>query len=202
MECAILPLLNANVFTNQVRVVPQEKRIPVCYACGVEGHIATWCPSRRQGGLGRGVYQVQGGSNFPNNHAINNNQASTDGGPLPMAQVPTIPPNVNLLDFMYDTDDDCDVVPIKRTRATHKGKEVEGESSNPQIKKKAKESMEYKMENPSKRHRSRRKINMEDMPMGKGVEPFDLKQELITNGPRITWPQLLQLSPKIRKEWG
>ena len=43
---------------------------------------------------------------------------------------------------------------------------------------------------------------MEDMPMGKGVEPFDLKQELITNGPRITWPQLLQLSPKIRKEWG
>ena len=118
---------------------------------------------------------------------------------MPVAQVQTIPPNVNLLDFMYNTDDDCDVVPIKRTRATHKGKEVEGESSNPQIKKKTKES---KMENPSKRRRSRRKINMEDMPMGKGVEPFDLKQELITNGPRITWPQLLQLSPKILKEWG
>ena len=125
-----------------------------------------------------------------------------DGGPLPMAQVPIIPPNINLLDFMYDIDDDCDVLPIKRTRATHKGKEVEGESSNPQIKKKAKEFMESQMENPSKRCRSRRKINMEDMPMGKGVEPFDLKQEFITNGPRITWPQLLQLSPKIRKEWG
>ena len=71
---------------------------------------------------------------------------------------------------------------------------MEGESSNPQIKKKTKES---KMENPS-----RRKINMEDMPMGKGVELFNVKQELITNGPRITWPQLLQLSPKVRKEWG
>ena len=50
---------------------------------------------------------------------------------------------------------------------------------------------------------------MEDMPMGKGVEPFDLKQELIINGPRITWPQLHHPgllidsgSPKIRKEWG
>ena len=43
---------------------------------------------------------------------------------------------------------------------------------------------------------------MEDMPMGKGVEPFNLKQELITNRPRITGPQLLQLSPKIQKEWG
>ena len=113
-----------------------------------------------------------------------------------MAQVPTIPPNVNLLDFMYDTDDDCDVVPIKRTRGTHKGKEVEGDSSNPQIKKK----VVSKMENPSKIHLSRRQINMEDMPMEKEVELFNVQQELITNGPRITWPQLLQLSPKIRKE--
>ena len=76
---------------------------------------------------------------------------------------------------------------------------MEGESRDPQIKKKANES---KMENPSKGHCSRRKINMEDMPMGKGVELFNVKQELITNGPRITWPQLVQLSPKIKKERG
>ena len=85
------------------------------YSCGVEGHIATRCPSRRQGGLGRGIYQVHGGSNSLNNHANNNNQVSNDGGPLLMAQVLTIPPNVNLLDFMYDTNDDCGVVQIKRT---------------------------------------------------------------------------------------
>ena len=54
---------------------------------------------------------------------------------------------------------------------------------------------------PRKKH-SRRKIKIDDMPMGKGVEPFDLKQELISSGPRITWPQLLQLSPSLRKEWG
>ena len=51
---------------------------------------------------------------------------------------------------MYDTDNDYDVVPIKRTWGTHKGKEEKGESINPQTKKKAKES---KMENLSKRHR-------------------------------------------------
>ena len=102
-----------------------------------------------------------------------------------MAKVPKIPPIVNLLDFMYDTNNDCGVVPIKRTRETHKDKEVKGETSNPQIKKK---------------QRSRRNINMVDMPMGKGVEPFDLKPKFITNGPWITWPQILQLSPKIQKE--
>ena len=82
--------------------------------------------------------------NSLNNHANNNNQVCSDGGQLPIAQVPTIPPNVNLLDFMYDIDNDSDVVPIKKNQM-HKGKEVEGESSNPQIKKKAKEC---KMENP------------------------------------------------------
>ena len=81
-----------------------------------EGHIARWCPSTQQGGLGQCIYnQVQGDSNSLNNHANNNNQVSCDGGPLQIVQVPTIPANVNLLDFMYNIDDDCDVVPIKRT---------------------------------------------------------------------------------------
>ena len=38
--------------------------------------------------------------------------------------------------------------------------------------------------------------------MGEGVEAFNLKHVLISSGPRITWPQLLQLSPTLRKEWG
>ena len=75
--------MQASFNTNQGREVPQEKRVPVFYSCGVEGHIATRCPSRR--GFGRGIYQVQGGLNSPNNHANNNNQVSSDGGPLPKA---------------------------------------------------------------------------------------------------------------------
>ena len=54
--------------------------------------------------------------------------------------IPTIPPHVNLLDFMYDIDDECDVVPIKRTRESQKNNAVEGETSNSQQKKKVKET--------------------------------------------------------------
>ena len=43
---------------------------------------------------------------------------------------------------------------------------------------------------------------MVDIPIGAGVEAFNLKPELISSGPRITWPQLLQLSSTLRKEWG
>ena len=53
-----------------------------------------------------------------------------------MTPIPTIPSNVNLLDFVYDTNNDYDVVPIKRTQETHKSKDVEGYSRNPQMMKK------------------------------------------------------------------
>ena len=51
------------------------------------------------------------------------------------------------------------------------------------LKKKAKNTS---LEDRSRKKHLRRKIKIDDMPMGKGVEPFDLKQKLIFNGPRIT----------------
>ena len=198
---AQLRQMQASFNTKQVQEVPCERRAVVCYSCGVEGHIATRCPSRQQGGLGRGLYQLQGNLNVTNN-TENENQVARDGGRLPMAQVKTIPPKVNLLNFMYDTEDECDIAPVKRTRASYKGKEVEGESCNSQVKKKMKDSKESKVEGQPKKHRARKKIKMEDLLIGRGVDPFNLKQELISSGPRITWLQLLQLSPTIRKEWG
>ena len=57
--------------------------------------------------------------------------------------------------------------------------------------------------NTGKRKRySKRKIKLEDILMGKGMEVFSLKQELVSSGPRITWLQLPQLSPSVWKEWG
>ena len=179
--------MQASFNAKPVREVPRERRAVVCYSCGVEGHIATRCPSRQQGGLGRGLYQVQRNPNVTNN-IENKNQVARDGGRLPMAQVPSILPNVNLLNFMYDTEDECDIAPVKRTRASYNGKEVEGESCNSQVKKKMKDSKESKVEGQPKKHRARKKIKMEDLPIGRGVDPFNLKQELISSGPRITWP--------------
>ena len=187
--------MQANFNVSQTRDAPRERRVIVCYTCGVEGHISTRCPSRRQGGWGRGMHQPQSNQNN------NTNQLNTQvaGEENIAAQIPTIPPNVNLLDIMYDTDEECDVAPIKRTRESQKNKAVEGETSNSQQKKKAKET---NLEGEPRKKHSRRKIKIDDMPMGKGVELFDLNQELISSGPRITWPQLLQLSPSLRKEWG
>ena len=34
------------------------------------------------------------------------------------------------------------------------------------------------------------------------MEPLDLRQELISSGTHITWPQLLQLSPTLKEESG
>ena len=87
---------------------------------------------------------------------------------LPMAQVPLIPHiNMNLLNFMDDSDNACEVVPVKRTRASQKEKEVEEESSASRQKKRSKEN---EKEERFKRRQSRRKIKMEDIPMGEGVK--------------------------------
>ena len=57
---------------------------------------------------------------------------------------------------------------------------------------------ENNLEDRAKKKHLRRKIKI----VGKCVEPFDLKQELISSGPRITWSQLLQLFSSLKKEWG
>ena len=57
-----------------------------------------------------------------------------EGGENISTHIPTIPPNVNLLEFMYDTNEECDVAPIKRTRESPKNKAMEGETSNSQQK--------------------------------------------------------------------
>ena len=165
----------------------------ICYSCQEEGHISTRCPHRQQRGMGRGIYQVQRNGQRPNNNEVEGSVT------LPMAQVPTIPHNVNLLNFIDDSDNACEVVPLKMTRASQKENKVKGESSALRQKKKSKEN--DKEEKLRRRH-SRRKIKMEDIPMGEGVEAFNLRHELVSSGPRITWPQLLKFSPTLQKDWG
>ena len=123
-------------------------------------------------GMGRGMYQVQRNGQQPINNGVGG-EAIT----LPMAQVPTIPQNVNLLNFIDDSDNACEVVPMKRTRASQKEEKVKGESSALRQKKKSKEN--DKEEKLRRRH-SRRKIKTEDIPMGEGVEAFNLKHELVS----------------------
>ena len=60
------------------------------------------------------MYQVQRNGQRP----INNGVEGGDTIALPMAQVPPIPHNVNLLNLIDDSDNACEVVALKRTRAS------------------------------------------------------------------------------------
>ena len=70
-----------------------------CYSCQEEGHISTRCPHQKKRGMGRGMYQVQRNG-----------------------QVPTIPRNINLLNFIDDSDKTCEVFLVKMTRPFNRKK--------------------------------------------------------------------------------
>ena len=76
------------------------------------------------------------------------------GAESTLVQIPTIPLKVNLLDFVDDIVEDCDIAHIKTTSASHKNNGLYGESSNSQ-QKKAKET--HLEDRPKKKH-SRRNI--------------------------------------------
>lgn len=52
-----------------------------------------------------------------------------------------------------------------------------------------------------KRSSTRRKITILDFPLGSKEKPYDLVEDVSIQGPRLTWPQLLHLSPKMRCHW-
>ena len=60
------------------------------------------------------------------------------------------------------------------------------------------EEMRTQGEKPSK---PRRKIDIVDFSLGESAKPYDLVQDVSVQGPKITWPQLLHLAPKIRRQW-
>ena len=95
----------------------------ICSSCQEEEHISTICPHRQQRGMGRDVYQVQRNEQQPINNGVEGGEAIT----LPMAQVPTIPHNLNLLNFIDDSDNAWEVVPLKMTRTSEKDNKVKRE---------------------------------------------------------------------------
>ncbi|KAH7432177.1 hypothetical protein KP509_07G011900 [Ceratopteris richardii] len=115
--------------------------------------------------------------------------------PLPMAQGDQR--QVNVLELIEEQET-MDTMPIKRTRVQDKDRSQDEDSSMGTQTKKGKVA---EGETSKRRRRPRRKITMEDFPLGKGIEPYDLIEDISTQKPNITWPQLLQLSSKTRREW-
>ena len=67
-------------------------------------------------------------------------------------------------------------------------------------------SMETKEEGTLKKKRKKRastqrKITIKYFLLGSKEEPYDLVEDVCSQGPKLTWPQLLHLSPKMRQQW-
>ena len=64
--------MQANFNVSQTRDAPRERRVIVCYTCGVEGHISTrWMSFATT--MGRGMYRLQSNQNNTNNFNQPNN---------------------------------------------------------------------------------------------------------------------------------
>ena len=93
---------------------------------------------------------------------------------------------------------DPKVMPVERTKT--KKARVSEEVTGPST------SMETKEEGTSKKKRKKRastqrKITIKDFLFGSKEEPYDLVEDVSSQGPKLTWPQLLHLSLKMRRQW-
>ncbi|MCO5547411.1 hypothetical protein L7F22_000860 [Adiantum nelumboides] len=123
-----------------------------------------------------------------------------------MAAVPPVPEQpeergVNIIKL--EEPEELNVMPpIKRTRAQERDEEMKSDTSDEpkKGKKKVKED-EAESSKKKKSRRPRRVIGIDDFPLGKYLEPYDMVEDLKSQRPNITWPQLMHLSSSIRRQW-
>ena len=58
-----------------------------------------------------------------------------------------------------------------------------------------------KGESSRKLARPRQKIGISHFAMGESSRPYDLVHDVCKQRPKITWPQLLHIAPKVRRRW-
>ena len=88
-----------------------------------------------------------------------------------------------------------DVMPIKKARVSE---EVTGPPASQMMEE---EGTSKDVKKRKKRSSTRRKITIKDFSLGEKEEPYSLVEDVCSQGPKLTWPQLLHLSPKMRRQW-
>ena len=88
-----------------------------------------------------------------------------------------------------------DVMPIKKARVSE---EVTGPPASVMMEE---EGTSKDAKKRKKRSSRRRKITIKDFPLGEREEPYNMIEDMSSQGPKLTWPQLLHLSPKMRWQW-
>ena len=83
-----------------------------------------------------------------------------------------------------------EVMPIKKARVSE---EVTGPLASVMMEE---EGTSKDAKKRKKRSSTRRKITIKDFPLGEREEPYNMIEDVCSQGPKLTWPQLLHLSPK------
>ncbi|MCO5612756.1 hypothetical protein L7F22_067026 [Adiantum nelumboides] len=88
--------------------------------------------------------------------------------------------------------EDVDAMPIKRARQEEVAmSEIGGR----------RKSKENGKSSSKKKSKPRRKLTIKDFALGESSQPYNLVDDVTVQGPKITWPQLLHLAPKVRRQW-
>ncbi|MCO5584463.1 hypothetical protein L7F22_038391 [Adiantum nelumboides] len=85
--------------------------------------------------------------------------------------------------------EDVDAMPIKRAR------QEEAVMSETRERRKSGES------NSKKKSKPRRRLIIKYFALGEFSQPYNLADDVSVQDPKITWPQLLHLAPKVRRQW-
>ena len=92
-----------------------------------------------------------------------------------------------------------EVMSIKKS--TRKKARVSEEVTGPSTSMEIEEEGTSKGMKRKKRTSWRRKITIKDFPLGSKEEPYDLVKDVSSQGPKLSWPHFLHLSPKMRRQW-
>ena len=85
-----------------------------------------------------------------------------------------------------------EVMPIKKARVSE---EVTGPPASQMMEE---EGTSKDAKKRKKRSSTRRKITIKDFSLGEKEGPYNLVEDVCSQGPKMTWPHLLHLSPKMR----
>ncbi|MCO5591587.1 hypothetical protein L7F22_045574 [Adiantum nelumboides] len=126
--------------------------------------------------------------------------------PQPMVVVPPVreqPEERGVNIIKLEEPEELNVMPaIKRTRAQERDEEMKSDTlDEPKKGKKKVKEDEAESSKKKKSTRPRRVIGIDDFPLGKNLEPYDMVEDLKSQRPNITWPQLMHLSSSIRRQW-
>ena len=188
---------------------PARRQEYFCYNCGEDGHGMYFCPHPRRypgNGQGRGPRrQVTPPRERPQAPVQPPLAAQPQilRRPQPAAAIPPLPEAaeeraVNVIQLESKGKEkvrEPEVMPIKKARVSE---EVTGPPASMAV---DEEGTSKDARKRKKRSSARRKITIKDFPLGSKEEPYDLIEDVSSQGPKLTWPQLLHLSPKMRRQW-